>query len=253
MFVIGITGGIGCGKSTASAIMSAHGIEVLDADKISHEVTQAGGAAVPEIIEHFGPQFISEDGSLDRRKMADEVFSDRRELDALSLIVHRHVMSEMTRRREKLAAKKCKACVMDVPVPVREGFLDSCDQIWVIWADEEVRLERLEGRGMDPKDAKQRMQIQMSEEEYKSLAQEFILNNGSVRELEAKLNRLMEREFLGRGILVKTDFVYSESLEAAAEAEAEAEAPGAAEAAETVEAARSRDEKGSRESADEKS
>ena len=221
MFVIGLTGGIGCGKSTAAAILAAHGLEVLDADKISHEVTAAGGSAVSEIIERFGPEYIAEDGSLNRRKMAETVFSSRKALDALSLIVHRHVMAEMKRRRERLLKKKVKAVVMDVPVPVKEGFLDSSDQIWVVWTKDALRLERLKARGMEADDARSRMRIQMSEEEYKDLADHFIRNDGSIEELEKNLNRLLEKEVLSRGIPVKKGLVYTESLREASEKAAE--------------------------------
>lgn len=216
MFVIGLTGGIGCGKSTAASILRAHGLEVLDADAISHEVTAPGGAAIPEIIERFGVEFVNADGSLNRGKMAEIVFGDRRLLDALSLIIHRHVMGEMKRRREKMAKQKVKAVVMDVPVPVKEGFLDSCDQIWVIWAGETIRLERLRGRGMPEEEALRRMRIQMSEEEYKNLSQVFIRNDGSIEELEQKLDALLQKEVLSRGIPVTLGPVYTERLRAEA-------------------------------------
>ncbi len=209
MFVLGITGGIGCGKSTAAAIVEAHGLALLDADRISHEVSEAGGPAITEIIEQFGPEYILPGGALDREKMADLVFQDRTKLDQLSLIIHRHVMEEMTRRRKRLAKDKVKAVVLDVPVPVKEGFLDSCDQIWIIWADDDIRLERLEARGMEREEAQRRMDIQMTKEEYQALGQELILNNGSIAELETALISLMERELLGRGIPVKSGLVYS--------------------------------------------
>lgn len=209
MFVIGLTGGIGCGKSTAAAILAAHGLEVLDADRISHEVTARGGAAIPEIIDSFGPDFISRDGSLDREAMAKIVFTDRNALDRLSLIIHRHVMGEIKNRKEKLARQKVKALVLDVPVPVKEGFLDSCDQIWVIWANDAVRVERLIGRGMTEEEALRRMRVQMTEEQYKALGTLVVRNDGSLEELERKLCDLMDKELLTRGIPVKKGLLYS--------------------------------------------
>ncbi|NCC82756.1 MAG: dephospho-CoA kinase [Clostridia bacterium] len=214
MFVLGITGGIGCGKTTAAAILAAHGLPLLDADVISHEVTAPGGVAIPEIIERFGPEYIKADGSLDREAMAHTVFTDRKRLDQLSLIIHRHVMAEITRKRLLLQKQKAKAVVLDVPVPVREGFLDSCDQIWVIWADLELRLGRLQARGLSREEALRRMQIQMTEDEYRALGTEFILNNGSVAELETQLDALLNRELLGRGIPVQTGLVYANEVSA---------------------------------------
>lgn len=225
MFVLGISGGIGCGKSTAAAILQAHGMELLDADVISHEVTARGGVAIPEIIEQFGAVYVREDGSLDRQAMANLVFHDRTKLDQLSLIVHKHVMAEMTRRRLKFAKAKTKALVLDVPVPVKEGFLDACDQIWIIWADEDVRVSRLEGRGMSEAEARQRMSIQMTMAEYQALGTELIMNNSSIAELEAQLDELIRRELIGRGIPLKTGQLYAvqEAADAPVDADADAD------------------------------
>lgn len=202
MFVLGITGGIGCGKSTAAGILALHGLKVCDADAISHEVTEAGGAAIPEIIEVFGPDFIGEDKSLNRKKMGDLVFQDKTLLDKLSFIIHKHVIHEMGKRIEKAKKAKEKVIVLDVPIPVREGFLDVSDQVWVIWTEDSIRLKRLQERGMDETEARRRMSIQMSEEEYTQIADEKIYNNGSVQELEQSLIMLMERELISRGIPV---------------------------------------------------
>lgn len=221
MFILGITGGIGCGKSTAAAILHAHGIPVLDADKISHELTQSGGRAIPEIIDSFGPDFIDETGALNRSKMSSLVFNNRKELDRLSLIIHKHVMAEMKKRREDWKKAKEKICLMDVPVPVKDGFLDSCDQIWIIWSDEDIRIDRLKLRGMDENEAKRRMQLQMSEEEYAQLGEHVIMNNGSIRDLEQSLNVLIEKELLGRGIPVQLGFSYSNLLAKNNESESE--------------------------------
>lgn len=200
MFIIGITGGIGAGKSTVADLMASYGIPVLDADRISHEVTRAGGSAIGEIIESFGSEYIGEDKALDRKKMGDLVFQDKKRLDQLSFIVHRHVMGEIASRVEAYKKKKAKVLVLDVPVPVKEGFLDTCDQIWLVWADTDIRLDRLEKRGMTREEAKRRIDIQMTREEYERLADHAILNNGDREALEKELLSLMEQELLSRGI-----------------------------------------------------
>lgn len=213
MFVLGITGGIGTGKSTVARILKAHGAIVLDADEISRDVTKAGGSALAEIIDVFGPEFIAEDGSMDRKMMADVVFRDSKKLDILSMIVHEKVFETLNYEREVLKKAGEKLVVMDVPVPAKEGFLDKSDQVWVVWADDELRLDRLAGRGMETAEAKRRMLLQLSKEEYYNLADIIVENNGSIRDLEEKVNELIEAELHARGIALDLGFAYSDSLE----------------------------------------
>jgi dephospho-CoA kinase len=200
MFVIGITGGIGCGKSTVAGICRTAGLPVIDADAISRDVTAAGGAAMPEIIEAFGSGAADPHGALDRQAMARKVFQNHKALDRLSQIIHRHVIDQMGREVSRLADKKTRAVVLDVPIPVKSGFLDLCDQVWVVWADDEVRLARLEARGMEREEARRRMAMQMSRDEYVRLADQLLENNGDEAELAARVRRLLEEELGQRGI-----------------------------------------------------
>ena len=212
MFVLGITGGIGTGKSTVARILKAHGAIVLDADEISRDVTKAGGSALSEIIDVFGPEFIAEDGSMNRKMMADKVFKDSKTLDALSMIVHEKVFAEMSAERETLKKAGEKLLVMDVPVPAKEGFIDVCDQIWVVWADENIRLDRLAGRGMSEAESRRRMKLQLSKEEYFNLGDIIIENNESIKSLEEQVNELIVAELHSRGIDLELGFAYSDSL-----------------------------------------
>ena len=200
MFIIGITGGIGCGKSTAAGICKKAGIAVIDADDLSRSATKAGGAAIDELREQFGPAVIAADGSLDRKVMAALAFKNHRALDQLSAIVHRHVINMMKEQVTRLSEKKARACVLDVPIPVKNGFLDLCDQVWVVWASDEQRIERLRQRGMDEEEARRRMRMQMTREEYAALAQHVIENDGDLDDLETKVYDLLEDELGQRGI-----------------------------------------------------
>ncbi|MEA4888239.1 MAG: dephospho-CoA kinase [Clostridiaceae bacterium] len=200
MFVIGITGGIGCGKSTAADICRQAGLPVIDADELSRAVTAENGAAIPELIEQFGSAVVNSQGSLDRQAMAALVFKNHRALDQLSAIVHRHVLSQMKEQVDKLAQKKVRAVVLDVPIPVKHGFLDICDQVWVVWADDAKRLERLRGRGMDENEARRRMAMQMTREEYTGLADHVIENNQGLDELTGRIRELLNQELGQRGI-----------------------------------------------------
>ncbi len=203
MFIIGITGGIGCGKSTAAQICREAGLTVIDADELSRQVTASDGVALPEIVERFGAGIVDAKGALDRQAMARKVFQDHRSLDQLSAIVHRHVLEQMALQVQKLAEKKTRAIVLDVPIPVRHGFLDLCDQVWVIWASDTVRLARLAGRGMDENEARRRMAMQMTREEYAGLATHMIENDGSREELAARILELLQSELGQRGIRLK--------------------------------------------------
>lgn len=199
MFVIGITGGIGSGKSSVAKILHEMGIEILDADLISHQVTAEGGSAVEEVTGLFGEEIL-EQGVINRKKLADVVFSDKNRLDQLSAIVHRHVIETIRNRVSQLEKKKVKVCALDVPIPVREGFLDLSDYVIVIWAKDEVRIRRLTERGMKPDEARRRMAMQMTEDEYKALASEVIRNDGSREELLEAVEEFALRELAGRGI-----------------------------------------------------
>lgn len=200
MFVIGLTGGIGCGKSTAASVASRLGLPVLDADGISRDVTAAGGAAIPEIVEAFGPTAVDASGALDREAMSRRVFRDRNALDILSSIVHRHVLAVMGARIDRHREQGTRALVLDVPIPVREGFVNRCSQVWVVWADDDLRVARLAARGMDPVDVRRRMAMQMSRDEYFALADRVLWNNGDREALERDVEQALREELTARGI-----------------------------------------------------
>lgn len=203
MFVIGITGGIGSGKSTVAKICAQTGYPVLDADSISREVTSSGGRAMPAIIERFGAGMLAADGGLDRQKMAELVFKDRRSLDQLSQIIHQQVLADMAERIEKHREASIKAIFLDVPIPVRQGFLDKCDQVWVVWSDEAIRIRRLIERGMTEADARRRIAMQMTDDEYKALASHLIENNSGYAVLLRQVRDLLTQELGQRGIRFK--------------------------------------------------
>lgn len=200
MFVIGITGGIGCGKSTAAAYCADAGLPVIDADRLSHQVTSSGGAAIEPIRALFGDQAIDGNGALDRLAMARRVFNDRRALDRLSAIVHQHVIARIKENVAEMAARGVRAAVLDVPIPVRDGFLDQSDEVWLIWADEAIRLARLEARGMPADEARRRIAMQMNEEQYRAIANRVFLNNDTPEALSSEIGRALDEVLGERGI-----------------------------------------------------
>lgn len=202
MFVLGITGPIGSGKSTVSHIFKEKEILVLDADQISRDVTASEGAAISEIEEAFGPKSINADRSLNRKYMADVVFKDNRKLDQLSAIIHKHVFIEMDKVLEEQKQLKTKLVVLDVPIPVNKGFVDHCDQIWSVTCEDHIRLARLLDRGMSKEDALRRIAVQMTNDEYSALGDHVIDNSGTLDELNEAVNALIKSELNERGIRV---------------------------------------------------
>lgn len=202
MFVIGITGGIGTGKSSVADIFAGKGIRVLDADEISRQVTGENGAALDEIRLLFGNKAIDSNKSLNRKYVASLVFSDRTKLDKLSAIIHKYVLEKIAVEIDSERNRGTKLIVMDVPIPVKKGFVDICNQIWVISADESIRLDRLTQRGMDHDDAKRRISMQMTREEYEDIADIVIVNDGTKEELVLQVEKIIEKELLERGIRI---------------------------------------------------
>jgi len=202
MFVIGITGCIGAGKSSVAKIFADRGIRVLDADEISRKVTGPDGSSVGAIRELLGNKVVDSSGNLNRKQVAGIVFSNRTKLDKMSEIIHRQVLQEIAEELEKERQKGTKVIVLDVPIPVKKGFLDVCSQIWVVSADEEVRLMRLIDRGVAEDDARRRMTMQMTREEYEDLADIVIDNNDGNDELGEKVESLINQELGKRGIRI---------------------------------------------------
>ena len=201
MFVLGITGGIGSGKSTVSSILRDRGLLVLDADQISREVTAENGIANDELAEVFGPRAIR-NNALDRKYISSIVFNDKTKLDILSSIVHKYVLRKIADDLEKERARHTKCVVLDVPIPVEHGFVDKCNQIWIVTCNTAVKLQRLEDRGMNLEDAKRRIAMQMTDEEYLNIGDHEIDNSGSLEDLKVRVDELIRTQLHERGIRI---------------------------------------------------
>ncbi|MBP5654018.1 MAG: dephospho-CoA kinase [Clostridiales bacterium] len=201
MFIVGITGGIGSGKTTVSKYLEDKGLAVLDADKISGEVTAAGGSAVEEVAEVFGPKAVDADGAMNRKYISDIVFNDRMKLDLLSSIVHKHVFEEMDKRIAEETEKNTKCIVLDVPIPVRK-FTEMADQVWVVTCDTDIRIRRLIDRGLSLEEAQRRIAMQLTDDEYADLGDYKIDNSGTQEETYAQIDELIKSQLVERGIRI---------------------------------------------------
>ena len=200
MFILGVTGGIGTGKSTVASLLRSVGVKLIDADQIAHELTAVTGETTERIGLALGADTLKDDGSLDREKLSDLAFTNKRVLDTLSAIVHEEVVRVIDEQIERAREKKIKVIALDVPIPVKRGFLDVCDVVWAISADERTRIARLQKRGMNEQEARRRMAVQMTPKEYRDLASYEIKNDGSLFELEEKVFDRLRQELSERGI-----------------------------------------------------
>jgi dephospho-CoA kinase len=187
--VIGITGGIGCGKSTFSMLLSeALSAPILDADKISHEAFSSKEILI-EMCNFLGDDILDTDGNIDKIKVANIVFLDVNKLKQLNSIIHPYVMKKISDRITSLS-KKHPYIIIDVPLP-NNDFMKLSDYIITIWSDLDKRIERLQKRSNFTKEAIiARIEKQMSQKEYESLANTVIYNNGSIDELKNELREV---------------------------------------------------------------
>src|SRR5829696_1075530 len=187
MILVALTGGIGSGKSTVSALLGERGALVVDADAIVRELQAAGQPLLEQLAERFGPQIIRPDGSLDRAALAAVAFTDDAALADLNAIVHPAVRAEMARRVEA-AAVTDQVVVMDIPLlTVHSGY--DYAAVLVVDVPIETAVQRLvEARGMEEADARARIGKQITREERVALADRVIDNSGDRAALEAQVD-----------------------------------------------------------------
>jgi len=189
VILIGLTGGIGSGKSTVSARLAELGARVVDADAIVRQVQAPGTEVFAAILERFGPGVVAEDGTLDRPALAARVFNDPDELKALNAIVHPAVGVGIAEALAE-AAESDDVVILDVPLLVESGRDDMAAMV-VVDLDPEVAVQRLvDHRGFTEEDARARISRQASREERLAKADKVLDNSGSVEDLLAQVDAL---------------------------------------------------------------
>lgn len=183
MLVIGLTGGIGAGKSTVSAILKEAGYPILDADKISHEITEKGSETLVKLADVFGRKMILPDGNLDRKKLASVVFSDDQKLRQLEEITTKEVVRIISERLKTLKSEGHHEIVfVDAPLLFESGADRLTDLVWMVDADMEVRIRRvMERDGVSRQEVLQRIDSQMSSAE-KAARSEIVIDNSEGKE-----------------------------------------------------------------------
>jgi dephospho-CoA kinase len=188
---VGLTGGVGSGKSTVAALLGERGAVIVDADVVAREVVRAGTPGFAAVVARFGPGIVGPDGELDRAELARIVFADSAALDDLNAIVHPLVGS----RSAELAAAAPPGSVVvhDIPLLTENGLADRFDTVVVVEADREIRLARLAARGLPRAEAEARMAAQANDAQRRAIADEIVRNDGDLDALARQIDRLWDR------------------------------------------------------------
>jgi dephospho-CoA kinase len=189
VITVGLTGGIGSGKSTVAGLLAGRGAVVIDSDAVAREVAAPGTEGLARVAAEFGPQVVGPDGALDRARLAAVVFTDAAARARLNRILHPLIAA---RTRELVAAAPPGAVVVhDVPLLVENRLASAYDLVLVVEAPESVRIQRLrDAREMTEADARARMSVQASDAQRRAVADVVIENAGDQKELAAAVERV---------------------------------------------------------------
>ena len=196
MFVIGLTGGIGTGKSEVSRLLGELGAEVIQADKVAHEAYEPGTPGWREVVEAFGEGVLDADGRIDRKALGGIVFDDEQARERLNAIVHPIVRRLLEERIATLEREGTRVAVIEVPLLVeaikqQSRWTRLLDEIWVVTAPEDQAVARVRARsGLDEKAIMARIGSQATERERIEFADAVIDNGGSLEELRRQVTNL---------------------------------------------------------------
>lgn len=190
--ILGLTGGIATGKSTVTAMLRQRGYTVIDADQIAREVVEPGMPAYQAIAAHFGCKVFKSDGRLDRKKLAEIIFANQTERQALNEIIHPEIRRVM---REQAQAAECSGqtvVFMDIPLLYESKLTHMVDKVVVVYADQATQRARLMERDeLDEIQANRRLEAQLSIDEKKAMADYIIYNQGTRDETEKQVEALL--------------------------------------------------------------
>lgn len=200
MKTIGLTGGIGSGKSTAAAILAELGADVIDADRVGHEVYLPGTKGWRQVVDAFGQDIVAEDGTIDRKRLGAIVFADRSRLADLNAIVH-PLIAETVAQRLAERSGSGKPLVVEAAVLIEANWQTLVDEVWLVVASPEAVVARLGAqRGLSREAIEARVRSQLSEAERRKHAAVVIDNSGTLEDLRANLARVWaERVATTRG------------------------------------------------------
>jgi dephospho-CoA kinase len=184
--VVGLTGGIGSGKSTVAAMLAELGADVVDADKVGHEVYRPGSEGFRRVVEAFGPEIVGADGTIDRRVLGARVFADPEALKTLNALVHPLIVAELQARLEALrAAPRDTPIVVEAAIMMEAGWT-FFDEVWVVTVEPETAIDRVvRSRGLTRAEVERRIAAQIPNAERRRRADRVIENDGTPDALRA--------------------------------------------------------------------
>lgn len=197
MRLIGLTGGIACGKSNVSDTLRELGAVIVDGDVLSRELTAPGGIALPSIRAQFGDGVFHPDGTLDRRKLGAVIFGNDERRAALDGIMQPMLRQLILQRIEDARQRRASLCVLDMPLLYEAGLDALCDRVWCVYIPRETQLERLMARdGFTLEEAQMRLRSQLPAEEKARRAQVVIDTSGSIGYTKAMIPPLYQQEIM---------------------------------------------------------
>lgn len=194
MLTIGLTGGIGSGKSTVSKLLADLSAPIIDADKVGHAIYAPDGPAYPDMIAAFGDGILAPDRTIDRKKLGPIVFADPAALKRLNSIVHPKMFARM---REMVDAMRTggerKPIVIEAAILIEANWQPLFNEIWLVVASREHVIERVErDRGLKPEQTEARIKAQLSDDDRRKYATTVVTNNGTIDELRTKVGDLWQ-------------------------------------------------------------
>lgn len=196
MKTIGITGGIGSGKSTVTEFLKGKNYPVIDADMIAREIVEPGSEVLAQLVSHFGGSILNPDGTLNRKALADLAFANPSQKLMLDKITHGAILDMVSKRISALKnSMKASLLFVDAALLIESGLNRQMDEVWLVTAHEALRIKRVVARDrLDAERVKKRIRMQMSDEQKSRLAYRIIDNSGTKEELYQALEKIL-REY----------------------------------------------------------
>lgn len=192
MKIIGLTGGIASGKSTVSNYLKNKNIPVIDCDKESKQVLCKGENGYLRTVETFGKEILTQNGEIDRKKLASIVFNDKKQIAKLNAIIHPEVIDITCRRIKEYREDGADIVVVDAPLLIEAGMNKICDEVWVVYTSPETQLQRaMERDNATRSQVEDRIKNQLSSDKKKTLADRLIKNDGTLDELYKRVDELL--------------------------------------------------------------
>ena len=194
MLKIGLTGGIGTGKSSVTEAFQSLGAAVINADLLGHDAYLPGTIGFEEVVTEFGQEIVGSDGQIDRKKLGPIVFSDSSKMDRLNEIMHPLIRDLIEERLVTLESNQNKVAVVEAAILIEAGWKSLFDEIWVVISDREEVINRLGVRnGLSREDALKRIDSQMSNNERIEHGDVVVENTGSMEDLQTRVNSLWSK------------------------------------------------------------